>query len=336
MTQPLAVIAILATAGASAPVIYGLYDVFRSAGHAGPPGIGGPSRGLLLEPVIVARATGTLAAGHGLPVPVQLALGDCRRPAVACVPDIGLAPEDLAARRHAAEIDWLRGCHRSGALVAGVGTGALLLAEAGLLDGEEATTHPASRELAWQRHPAVRWRTGCGLVTAGAGGRLVTAGGGRFWLDLALRVVERLAGPDEAFRLARQHLVDWPPPEQQSARAEPAGDSLIRRLQAWAADHYATDAPVSAMVQLSGLPGRSFQRRFKMATGMTPLEYIHMLRLDQARHLLETTSQPIEAVARAVGYDDAAFFGRLFRRKLDLTPAQYRRRFAGLRSAPRP
>ena len=87
------------------------------------------------------------------------------------------------------------------------------------------------------------------------------------------------------------------------------------------------------MVQLSGLPERSLQRRFKLATGMTPLEYVHTLRLEEAKHLLETTCQPLEEVAAQVGYDDATFFARLFRRKVNLGPAQYRRRFGGLRSA---
>ena len=67
---------------------------------------------------------------------------------------------------------------------------------------------------------------------------------------------------------------------------------------------------------------------------MTPMEYVHTLRIEEAKHLLETTGElPVEAVAEEVGYDDAAFFGRLFRRSVNLTPAQYRRRFGGMRAA---
>jgi AraC-like DNA-binding protein len=81
------------------------------------------------------------------------------------------------------------------------------------------------------------------------------------------------------------------------------------------------------MSRLSGLSERSFKRRFQRATGMPPLEYVHTLRLEESKHLLETTDAPIEAVANEVGYADASFFGRLFRRKVGMTPAQYRRRF---------
>jgi transcriptional regulator GlxA family with amidase domain len=85
------------------------------------------------------------------------------------------------------------------------------------------------------------------------------------------------------------------------------------------------------MASFSGLSERSFKRRFARATGMSPLEYIQTLRLEESKQVLETTDLSVEAVAVQVGYEDASFFGRLFRRKVGLTPAQYRRRFRSLR-----
>src|SRR3546814_20000481 len=64
-------------------------------------------------------------------------------------------------------------------------------------------------------------------------------------------------------------------------------DPVIARCQEWAAQHYEEEAPVSAMVRISGLPERTFQRRFGLATGLTPLDYIHTLRLEEAKQLLE-------------------------------------------------
>jgi transcriptional regulator GlxA family with amidase domain len=87
------------------------------------------------------------------------------------------------------------------------------------------------------------------------------------------------------------------------------------------------------MVRLAGVPERSFKRRFEQATGMSPLEYVHTLRLEEAKQMLEVTDQPIEAIANEVGYEDAGFFARLFRRHVELTPGQYRRRFAAVRRA---
>jgi transcriptional regulator GlxA family with amidase domain len=87
------------------------------------------------------------------------------------------------------------------------------------------------------------------------------------------------------------------------------------------------------MVRVSGVPERTFKRRFRQATGLSPLEYVHTLRLEAAKHLLETGDRPVEAVAEDVGYEDAGFFGRLFRRQVGLTPAQYRKRFRTMRRA---
>jgi transcriptional regulator GlxA family with amidase domain len=87
------------------------------------------------------------------------------------------------------------------------------------------------------------------------------------------------------------------------------------------------------MVRLSGLAERTFKRRFRQTTGMSPLEYVHAIRLEEAKQMLETGDAPIESIAREVGYEDPAFFGRLFRRNVNLTAAQYRKRFGGLRQS---
>ena len=109
-------------------------------------------------------------------------------------------------------------------------------------------------------------------------------------------------------------------------------DALVARCQEWAADHYSEAAPVSAMVRLSGLSERTFARRFARATGMSPLDYIHALRLEEAKQILETEDLPIEAVAPEIGYQDNGFFGQLFRRKVGMTAAQYRRKWRNLRT----
>ena len=85
------------------------------------------------------------------------------------------------------------------------------------------------------------------------------------------------------------------------------------------------------MAKVAGLPERSFKRRFEQATGMSPLEYVQTLRLEEAKQMLEATNEPIEAIANEVGYEDAGFFARLFRRSVNLTPGQYRKRFGAVR-----
>jgi transcriptional regulator GlxA family with amidase domain len=141
---------------------------------------------------------------------------------------------------------------------------------------------------------------------------------------------------EEAMRVARLHLLDWHHVGQQPfatlTRNRQVADAAIVRCQEWIAEHYDQEAPVAAMVEHSGLPERSFKRRFARAMGMSPLEYVQALRLEETKHLLETTDHPIEAIANQVGYEDSSFFGRLFRRKVGLTPARYRKRFQALRN----
>ena len=105
---------------------------------------------------------------------------------------------------------------------------------------------------------------------------------------------------------------------------------MVAHAQQWAALNYAVESPVTRMVALSGLAERTFKRRFTEATGMSPIEYVHAIRLEEAKQLLERGDRPIDEIASEVGYQDASFFSRLFRRKVALTPAQYRRRFGSL------
>jgi len=235
------------------------------------------------------------------------------------------------------EIAWLKECYAAGATIATACSGALLLAEAGLLDDQEATTHWAYCDVLRRRYPAVKVRAERALVIAGEGQRLVMAGGGTSWLDLALYLIARAVGVDAAMQVARLNLVDWHAIGQQPfarlARSRQVDDAVIARCQTWIAEHYHEPSPVTAMVRLSGLAERSFKRRFQHATGMSPLEYVHTLRLEEAKQMLEAGNEPIEAIANEVGYEDAGFFSRLFRRNVNLTPAQYRKRFGSMRKA---
>ena len=206
-----------------------------------------------------------------------------------------------------------------------------------MLDGHEATTHWAYCDAMRARYPGVRVRKERALVVSGEGQRLVMAGGGTSWQDLALYLIARFAGVDAAMHVARVNLIDWHAVGQQPfahlARSRQVADAAIARCQTWIAQHYDEPSPVTAMVRQSGLAERSFKRRFQQATGMPPLEYVHTLRLEEAKQMLESTDASIEAIASEIGYEDPGFFTRLFRRKVNLTPAQYRRRFGSMRRA---
>jgi transcriptional regulator GlxA family with amidase domain len=335
--RPPATVAILAFAETTASVVYGMYDLFMSAGRDWAIIVEGRPAPGLLRPVVVARQPQPFEASNGVWIAPQAAIADVTTPDIVCVPEVTIPPGEPIEGRFAPEVDWLRRCHGAGATLATACSGAMLLAEAGLLDGNEATTHWAWCDILQRRYPAVTVQAERALVVSGEGHRLVMAGGGTSWQDVALYLIARFAGVDAAMQVAKVNLIDWHSIGQQPfatlTRARQVNDAVIAKCQEWAALHYDADAPVAAMVALSGLPERSFARRFAKVTGLSPMEYIHTLRLEEAKHMLETGGQPVEAIANEVGYEDASFFGRLFRRKVGLTPAQYRKRFGSLRRA---
>ncbi len=333
--RPPANVAILAVPEASAAVIYGMHDLFCSAGRDWDLIVHGAAGSSLLRPYVVARQAGAFPAGNGVRISPDYALPDCPPPDIVCVPEVLVAPDVPPTGQFDIEARWLRDCHARGAIVATACSGALLLAEAGLLKDADATTHWAYCDLLRRHYPGIRVREQAALVASGEGQRLVMAGGGTSWLDLALYLIARATSVEVAMQTARVFLIDWHDAGQQPfaslARARQTDDALVARCQVWIAEHYATPAPVAAMVRLSGLAERTFKRRFQQATGLAPLEYVHTVRLEEAKQMLEAGDAPVEAVAREVGYEDAGFFNRLFRRKVGITPAQYRRRFGALR-----
>lgn len=334
-SAPIPTVALLAFPEVTASVLYGLNDMFHSAGRdwglvvKRRPGVP------LLRPVIAAAQAGPLTVANGVRVHPEVTLTDLPVPEVLCVPEVFVAPGTSLTGRFDVELAFIRRCFESGSIVAAACSGALLLAEAGLLDGQDATTHWAYCDSLAATHPGVRVHAQRALVMTGDGHRLVMAGGGTSWHDLALYLVSRLVGLEAAMQLARVYLIDWHQVGQQPyarlSSTRQSDDAVIARCQVWLADHYREPNPVAAMTRVSGLTSKTFVRRFKQSTGMSPLEYAHRVRLEEAKQMLEATDLPVAAVALDVGYEDEGFFLRLFKRSVNMTPAQYRRRFAGLR-----
>jgi transcriptional regulator GlxA family with amidase domain len=329
-------VAILVFPETTASVVYGLYDLFLSAGRDwgvitdATPGLE------LIRPLLVATQAVPLDVSNGVRLVPHATLRGCRTPDIVCVPEVNLPPtSEPLAERYKEEIAWLRERYAKGATLAAACSGAMLFAEAGLLDGQDATTHWAWCEVLQRRFPSVNVHAQRALVVTGEGQRLVMAGGGTSWLDLALYLIARTTDIETAMQVARINLIDWHEIGQQPfarlAGTRQVEDALIARCQTWIAEHYEEPSPVRRMVRLSGLAERTFKRRFQQATGMSPLEYVHALRLEEAKQMLESGDEPIEAIAAEVGYEDAGYFSRLFRRHVGLTPAQYRRRFGALR-----
>src|SRR6476620_5614659 len=330
-------VAVLAYPETTASAVYGMYDLFVSAGRDWGFVVDGEPGPELMRAAVVAAAAGAFEAANGVTILPHLTLEGAGHPDIVCVPELAVPPGGELGDRFNREIEWIRARYEAGAVVASACSGAVLLALAGLLDGQDATTHWAYADTLRKQFPKIRVHPERALVLAGEGQRLVMAGAGTSWQDLALYLIGRFAGVDAAMHVARINLIGWHRSGQQPfarlARTRQVGDAVIARCQGWIADHFREPSPVAAMIRLSGIAERSFKRRFRAATGMSPLEYVHMLRLEAAKELLERDDRSAETVAFEVGYEDAACFRRLFRRHVHLTPSQYRKRFGEMRKA---
>lgn len=325
-------VALFAAPESSPAILFGLYDVLGSVGAVFPDMTTGEPGDALIDLRIVAADPSPFRCFGNVLVEPHGSIDDATTFDVVIVCDLYTPITTAPTDRFGREVEWLRRMHAGGSLIASVCTGSLLLAEAGLVDGRRCAGHWAYADLFGQAYPAVEFDASAILILASEADGIVTAGGVTAWQDLALHLIARLCGVEHAIQTAKVHLLtghqDGQLPFAAMVRRADPSDAAVARSQAWIAENYASDNPVAAMVERSGLQSRTFGRRFRAATGHRPIDYVHALRIEEARHILEASSVGIDDVGDSVGYDDPTFFRRLFKRHTGLTPAAYRRKFA--------
>jgi transcriptional regulator GlxA family with amidase domain len=324
-------VAVPETAGSA---LYGMLDVLLAAGNLWQTLARTGEQQVLFQVRILSATRDPFRCGHGIPVVPEVAVADDPKADILILPELWLGPDQDLHGRYPALLDWIRRSYRAGAHLYSACSGAVLLAETGLLDGREATSHWGYQDLFRRRYPQVRFRPEPNLVFADPAGRIVTAGGTTSWHDLALHIIARHATPGEALRIAKVYLLKWHGegqlPYATLARRQPHADSLVRACEDWLGAHFQRADAIKAVVDRSGAAERTLKRRFKVATGTTLIEYLQNLRVEAAKQLLESGIQAVDEISAAVGYEDASFFRRLFKRQTGLTPSQYRRMFQPL------
>lgn len=312
-------------------IIYGVYDTLWAAGWLWDSLKGRPPGKRLFEPRLVAAEPGPLQLFTGVSIIPHDAIADVARTDIVFVPNVMVESTESVRGLDRRLIAWIKRMHAQGAQLYAACGGSLVLAEAGLLDGQAATTHWSYAPLFRRLYPSVTLHEDRILVQCGPGHSLICSGGASSWQDLALLLIAKHAGTEEAIRISKLFLYQWHRDGQLPYASMIANvdhsDAAILPCQAWLAHNYERPDIIAEMVRQSGLPKRTFDRRFRAATGYSPLAYVQALRIEEAKQLLETASTPVEAVAREVGYEDAASFRRLFRRLAGMTPGDYRRKF---------
>ena len=324
-------VCILALPEVAVGVLHGIYETLSFVGSGWELLTGWPPGPRRFRPRIVAETRAPFRNPVGIQVVPELSFADARHADIVIVPDLAFGYEDDPRGRWPAAADWLGQMHDRGALVCSVCTAAVVLADAGLLDGTDATCHWAAVDQMRRFYPEVRLRPERVIVPAGAEHRVVTAGASASWTDLVLYLVARYCGEEEARRTAKLFLfgdrTDGQLPFAARVRPRQHDDAAVASAQLWIAENYALANPVAEMTRVSGLAPRTFKRRFLAATGYSPLDYVQSLRMEEAKQMLETCDTPIDGVAAEAGYTEPAAFRRVFKRATGISPLQYRQRF---------
>ncbi|MDR3003247.1 MAG: helix-turn-helix domain-containing protein [Acidovorax sp.] len=210
--------------------------------------------------------------------------------------------------------------------VAGLCTGAFVLADAGLLDGRRATTHWYWAEALQRRRPQVQVEADRIYV---ADGPVWTSAGMTAEIDLALALVEQDLGAKLARSVAHhlvmhQRRVGGQSQHSEMLRLAPKSDRIQQALE-HARRHLAQPLSVEALAQVASLSPRQFSRVFTAETGQSPAKAIEGLRLEAARLMIESSRHPLEVVARETGFRDRRHLREAFVRGFGMPPQAVRR-----------
>lgn len=312
---------------AFATSIVGLMDLLSTAGTAW-----NFFQGKSLSPKFQVQ----LASRDGKPVrclnnillQADCSFADIGEVAVMVVPSIGGDVEKTVARNPEL-VQVLQNFYQQETQIASNCTGAFFLAEAGLLSGRKATTHWAHAERFRRCYPDVNLVPEQLITTDG---HIFCSGGGTAWFDLGLYLIELYIDHETAIESAKAMVIDSGRSSQLSYfsthQNKYHNDDAIRTVQEWIDQHYAEDFSLAWLAEEKAMSPRTLIRRFKSATGESPLAYLQTVRIEVAKRFLETSKQTIAEITQHIGYEDVSSFSKMFKRKVGLSPREYRGRFS--------
>ena len=229
-----------------------------------------------------------------------------------------------------AVLDALRAVHARGARVVTFCSGAFVLAATGLLGGGPATTHWYHAHLFGQHHKEIELQRD---VLYAGGDRLYTSAGTAAAIDLCLHLVREDWGAEVANTIARRMVV---PPHRDGGQAQyveqpiPRSEDVegdLRAVLQWVEGNLSRPLTVDELARRAAMTPRTFARRFKAATGTTPLQWILHQRVVAAQQMLETSSATIDEIAATCGFGSAAALRQHFTKVVGSTPSSYRSTF---------
>ena len=275
---------------------------------------------------IVSESRKPFKFANGISLHPNALIGDVQ-PDLIVVPSID-EELDSALERNQSYVEWVKESFKQGTHVSSLCTGAFVLGASGVLDGKRATTHWFFANEFRRRFPRVDLQESHMVVDEGD---IVTCGGATTFLNLMIYLIEKYFNHDLAVHASKIFLIDMDRPSQLPFRihsfSTAHGEHAIARIQAFLGEHFNDELGIGAVARQAGMSVRNFSRRFKHATGEAFSSYVQKLRIEKAKHLLETTNFSASEVMYKVGYHDDRSFRRLFKDHTGLAPRHYRDKF---------
>ena len=305
--------------------IAGPCDVFMSADRAlsENPGTGGAGYELLLASPVDTRRIMTKS---GIAIDCPAMVSEINRPIDTLIV-AGFSRMQLQSGHPF--FKWLKQIYPKVRRIGSVCIGTYALAEAGILDGKQATTHWEFSQEFQLRYPAVKVDTNpfytrdCNVYTSGG----VASG-----IDLALALVEEDYGRDVALNAARKLVLPLKRSGYQSQfstllQIHNLENSIAGKLYPWLIRHLAEDLSIERLAERSNMSVRNFTRIFLKETGLTPAKFVEKLRVEVARKYLEDSDLTMDQIAAKCGLGGLVSMRRTFMRHMMVSPSDYRRSF---------
>jgi len=270
-----------------------------------------------------------VTTANGLTLKLSGTIADVQATDLLIIPALWRNPRNVL-RRHRDVLPWLQALALGKTVLCAVGTGSFFLAEAGLLDEKPATTHWFYLDQFARDYPRVLLQRHHLITEAG---NTFCAGSVNSVADLTIHFIELFYGRELARRVEAQFSPEIRQPfashVYSAGRADVHSDELVVQAQDYLRQRSTEPASITELAARLGISPRSLHRRFKLATGTSPNQYLLQQRLHNARELLRTSNLSIAEVAMAAGYGDSDYFSRLFRAAMKQTPRQYRESVRG-------
>lgn len=222
-------------------------------------------------------------------------------------------------------IPWLRHHHANGAYIVGVSRAVIFLAESELLNGKKAAVDSFYLKSFQHRFPKVNFITDQLLVEDD---RLISGSKPTSSLAIPRHLIEKFYGSEIATVVTNHFSLTFNNENSTTLSKTKHKDISILVAQQWIENNYAAEFTIDSVCQVVNLGTRTFHRRFKQATGETPVVYLQRCRIEAAKKLLHSSNYSIEAISEQVGFESSNYFRMVFKKLTELSPKDYRKQIA--------